>query len=75
VALLLVQLSPQAAQVLGIVGLLVALTSLALADTLIVIQPLTMLLLPALDIPSRNVLARKAGISGWVLGGGATNSF
>jgi hypothetical protein len=59
VALLLVQLSPQTAQVLGIVRLLVALTSLALADTLIMIQPLTMLLLPALDIPSRNVLAGR----------------
>jgi hypothetical protein len=63
VALLLVQLGPQTAQVLGIVGLLVALTSLALADTLIVIQPLTVLLLPALDIPRGNVLVWEVGIS------------
>lgn len=60
VALLLVQLGPQASKVLGIKGLLVALTSLALADTLIVIQPLTVLLLPALDIPRGNVL-----VGGW----------
>lgn len=50
-ALLLVQLGPQAAQVLRILGLLVRFTSLALADTLIVIEPLTVLLLPAFDIP------------------------
>lgn len=51
-ALLLVQLGPQAAQVLRILGLLVRFTGLALADTLIVIEPLTVLLLPAFDIPN-----------------------
>lgn len=51
VALLLVQLGPQTTQVLRIVRGLVRLTSLTLAHPLIVIQPLSMLLLPALDIP------------------------
>lgn len=50
-ALLLVQLGPQAAQVLGILGLFVRFTGLALADALIVVEPLTVLLLPALDVP------------------------
>jgi hypothetical protein len=51
VALLLVQLSPQTTQVLRIVGLFVSLTGLTLALTLIVIKALTVLLLPALDVP------------------------
>jgi hypothetical protein len=50
-ALLLVQLGPQTAEVLGILGLVVDLTGLALSDTLIVVQALTVLLSPALDIP------------------------
>lgn len=50
-ALLLVQLGPQTAEILGILGLLVALTGLALSDTLIVVQALTVLFSPALDIP------------------------
>lgn len=50
-ALLLVQLSPQTTQVLRIVGLLVSLTGLALALTLIVVKALTVLLLPALNVP------------------------
>lgn len=50
-ALLLVQLSPQTTQVLRIVGLLVPLTGLALALTLIVVKTLTVLLLPALNVP------------------------
>lgn len=50
-ALLLVQLGPQAAQVLGILRLFVRFTGLALADALVVVEPLTVLLLPALDIP------------------------
>jgi len=51
VAILLVQLGPQTTQVLGIVGLLVSFTSLALAHALIVVEALTMLLLPALNVP------------------------
>lgn len=50
-ALLLVQLGPQTTQVLRILGLLVAFTSLTLALTLIVIKALSMLLLPALNVP------------------------
>lgn len=50
-ALLLVQLGPQTAEVLGILGLLMRFTCFPLADTLIVIQTLTVLLRPALDIP------------------------
>lgn len=50
-ALLLVQLGPQTAEVLRILGLLVGLTGFALANSLIVVQALTMLLCPALDIP------------------------
>lgn len=49
--LLLVQLGPQAAQVLGILRLFVRFTGLALADALVVVEPLTVLLLPALNIP------------------------
>lgn len=48
--LLLVQLGPQAAQVLGILRLFVRFTGLALADALVVVEPLTVLLLPALNI-------------------------
>jgi hypothetical protein len=51
VALLLVELSSQTTQVLGIVGRLVALTSLTLAGALIVIETLSVLFRPALDIP------------------------
>ena len=54
-ALLLVQLGPQTAEILGILGLVVDLTGLALSDTLIVVQALTVLLSPALDIPDRFV--------------------
>jgi hypothetical protein len=50
-ALLLVQLGPQAAQILGILGLFVRFTGLALADALVVVESLTVLLLPAFDIP------------------------
>lgn len=51
VTLLLVQLGPQTTQVLGIVGLLVSFTSMTLTGALIVIETLTVLLCPALDIP------------------------
>lgn len=51
VALLLVQLGPQTTQILRIVGLLVSLTGLTFAFTLIVIEALTVLLLPALNVP------------------------
>jgi hypothetical protein len=57
--LLLVQLGPQAAQVLGILGLLVRFSGLLLADTLVVVESLTVLLLPALDVP----VARSAGFA------------
>lgn len=50
-ALLLVQLGPQTTQVLGILGLLMGFTGLALADSLVVVKTLSVLLLPALDIP------------------------
>lgn len=50
-ALLLVQLGPQTAEILGILGLLMALTGLTLSSTLIVVQALTVLFGPALDIP------------------------
>jgi hypothetical protein len=50
-ALLLVQLGPQTTQVLGILGLLMSFTGLALADSLIMVKTLSVLLLPALDIP------------------------
>jgi hypothetical protein len=50
-ALLLVQLGPQAAQILGILRLFVRFTGLALADALVVVEPLTVLFLPAFDIP------------------------
>ena len=55
--LLLVELGPQTTQVLGIVGLLVTLTGLALAGSLIVIESLTVLLLPALNVPEEWMLA------------------
>ena len=50
-ALLLVHLGPQAAQVLGIFGLLVAFTGLALPGALFVVEALAVLLLPALNVP------------------------
>lgn len=59
VALLLVQLGPQTTQVLRIVGLLVSLTGLTLALTLIVIEALTVLLLPALNVPSGRMSVGK----------------
>lgn len=55
-ALLLVQLGPQATQILSILRLLVRLTRLLLAQPLIVIQPLAVLLLPTFDIPGENGL-------------------
>lgn len=51
VALLLVQLGPQTTQVLRILGLLVTLTGLTFALLLIVIEPFSVLLLPALNVP------------------------
>jgi len=50
-ALLLVELGSQTAQVLSIFGLLVVFTGLALAGSLLVVEALAVLLLPALDIP------------------------
>lgn len=50
-ALLLVELGSQTAQVLGIFGLLVVFTGLALAGSFLVVEALAVLLLPALDIP------------------------
>jgi hypothetical protein len=66
----LVQLGPQTTQVLGIVGLLVSLTSLALAHALIVIEALTMLLLPALNVPGKMSVGGIRAVAG-----GETNSF
>lgn len=65
-ALLLVQLGPQAAQVLGIFGLLVAFTGLALPGALFVVEALAVLLLPALNVPSGMVSV----LSRWTPGGG-----
>jgi hypothetical protein len=59
VALLLVQLGPQTTQVLRIVGLLVSLTGLTLALALIVVEALTVLLLPALNVPSGRMSVGK----------------
>lgn len=64
VAILLVQLGPQTTQVLGIVGRLVSLTSLALAQALIVIEALAVLLLPALDIPSGKMSVGDRAVAG-----------
>jgi len=50
-ALLLVELGSQTAQVLGIFGCLVVFTGLTLAGPFLVIEALAVLLLPALDIP------------------------
>lgn len=71
-ALLLVQLGPQTAQVLGILGLLVDLTGLLLAGALIVIETLTVLFRPAFDIPVFTMVNNF--FAGW-LEKGATNSF
>lgn len=71
-ALLLVQLGPQTTQVLRIVGLLVSLTGLALALTLIVVKALTVLLLPALDVPEeKKLIFERLGVAG---GDGRTRS-
>lgn len=71
-ALLLVQLGPQTTQVLRIVGLLVSLTGLALALTLIVVKALTVLLLPALDVPEeKKLICERLGVAG---GDGRTRS-
>lgn len=65
VALLLVQLGTQTTQVLRIVRLLVSLTGLALALTLIVVKALTVLLLPALDVPGGKMLVvKRRGLAG-----------
>lgn len=65
VAVLLVQLGSQTTQVLRIVGRLVSLTGLTLALTLIVVEALTVLLLPALDIPGWKMLVgNKSGVAG-----------
>lgn len=72
VALLLVQLGPQTTQVLGIVRRLVGLTRLALAGSLIVIEPLAVLLLPALDIPSSGLVGIGDQLLRW--GEGRTRS-
>jgi hypothetical protein len=45
------------------VGLLVSLTSLALAHALIVVETLTMLLLPALNVPGK-VLVKGIRVAG-----------
>lgn len=50
-ALLLVELGSETAEVLGILGLLMDSTGLTLALALIVIETLAMLLLPALNVP------------------------
>lgn len=50
-ALLLVQLGPQTAQVLRILGLLVYPTGLTLADPFVMVETFSVLFLPALDIP------------------------
>lgn len=50
-ALLLVELGSQAAQVLGIFRLLVVFTGLALAGSFLVVEAFAVLLLPAFDIP------------------------
>lgn len=63
-ATLLVQLGPQTTQVLGIVGRLVSLTSLALAQALIVIEALAVLLLPAFDIPGKMSVGDRAVAGG-----------
>ena len=67
-ALLLVQLSPQTTQVLRIVGLLVPLTGLALALTLIVVKTLTVLLLPALNVPEEKKKKLVGEDSAWLAG-------
>jgi hypothetical protein len=72
VTLLLVQLGSQTSEVLGIVGGLVALTSLTLADALIVVETLTVLLLPALDVPVLCGLA--VSFIGWLAGRVRTRS-
>lgn len=73
-ALLLVQLGPQTAQVLRIVRLLVAFTSLALAGPLIVIEPLSVLLLPALNVPGGLGEMLVGMVIGWLAGSGRTRS-
>lgn len=50
-ALLLVELGLQTAQVLGVVRLLVALTGFAFARALFMVEALAVLLLPAFDVP------------------------
>lgn len=50
-ALLLVELGSETAEVLGILGLLVDTTGLTLALALVVIETLAVLLLPALNVP------------------------
>lgn len=72
-ALLLVELGSQTAQVLSIFGLLVVFTGLALAGSLLVVEALAVLLLPALDIPDFWSVAVVA--IGVVVGGEVTNSF
>lgn len=72
-ALLLVELGSQTAQVLGIFGLLVVFTGLALAGSFLMVEALAVLLLPALDIPDFWSVAVVA--IGVVVGGEVTNSF
>lgn len=64
-ALLLVELGSQATQVLGILGLLVDVTGLTLAYTLVMVEALAVLLLPALDI-SAVVSCGELARVGWV---------
>lgn len=64
-AFLLVKLGSQAAQVLGILGLLVDITGLTLAHTLVVVEALAVLLLPTLDI-SAVVSCGELARVGWV---------
>lgn len=65
-ALLLVHLGPQAAQVLGIFGLLVTFTGLALPGALFMVEALAVLFLPALNVPSGVVsVGCHAGLWRW----------
>ena len=56
-ALLLVELGSETAEVLGILGLLMDSTGLTLALALIMIETLAVLLLPALNIPVVTVVS------------------